>query len=129
MEIVKNKDNYVYLYPFKREHDYAIYMAVEIAGNGFHGAYDEVGMEITELRRFVDELVLFKEGQLAEVILTSISPDEFILRFRDKASLIATLTHYMYGVEFEHVVSLGFDISSLSLSVIHRDFSELFQFQ
>ena len=141
MEIRVDEDNRVLLTPFETS-DYAepsLAVHVELAGNGFTGRAREVWFWLATLRDFVDALERLERDRSGEAILTSMSPNEFLLTIRvaDRAGhavLGAILQWPVYGVlphggPFDHSVLLGFALDPTMLPRILRDFKELLAYR
>ena len=129
------------LTPFETS-DYAepsLAVHVELAGNGFTGRAREVWFWLATLRDFVDALERLERDRSGEAILTSMSPNEFLLTIRvaDRAGhavLGAILQWPVYGVlphggPFDHSVLLGFALDPTMLPRILRDFKELLAYR
>jgi hypothetical protein len=141
MEIRVDENNRVVLTPFDMS-DYvesSLAVHVEVAANGFSGQACEVWFWLAELRGFVDALERLERDRSGEAILTSMSPNEFILTIRvaDRAGhvvLRATLQWPVYGVlpqggSVDHRVELGFALDPTMLPRVLRDFQELLAYR
>jgi hypothetical protein len=106
---------------------------ISVSAGGFSGTYENVWFEKREYDEFVTRLHQLEKTRSGEAVLTSVSPDEFKLRFMLADSLGHIVAegelkrrHYEGTSLRTNCVSFELDIDPTTLMDIAKQFSELF---